>query len=254
MPFTVLPKMDKKILVLDRKDSRWIPLLREFFDESPSAPHFFHDSSLAGAFLQKETPDLVFARPELLSLALSQKLKVLRQSVPEVRLFQLEGSGPATHAASLAFDASFREPATLSEFQKQLVQHLVYPEVIKVLVVDDEQEIGTMIRDFLEQRVSPAFEVQWTEDGRKGLELIEKSRHDVVILDVKMPRMDGRDIYREIVKRKYKIPVIIFFDAISGDEIVQIHEIGRPTIVEKGFRSSSMPDMMSLIKKKVYFG
>ncbi len=243
--------MNKKILVLDKEDSPWIPLFEEFFADTSSTLHFFHDSRPAGAFLQKETPNVVFARPERLSLALSQKLKVLRQNMPELRFFQL---GNAGGNSPLPFDAFFSEPSMLNPFQRRLVQHLVYPEVIHVLVVDDEAEIGVMIRDFLENRVFPAFEVEWTEDGKKGLELIEKGKHDIVVLDVKMPILDGRDVYREIVNRKYKIPVIIFFDAISGDEVIQIHQIGRPVIVEKGFLHSSMPDMMALIKKKVFFG
>ena len=82
--------MGKKILVLEQKDSPWLPLLKEFFEDTSSVPYFFHQSSLAGAFLQKETPHIFFGRPEMLSLALSQKLKVLRQANPELRFFQLE--------------------------------------------------------------------------------------------------------------------------------------------------------------------
>ena len=66
--------------------------------------------------------------------------------------------------------------------------------------------------------------------------------------------MDGRELYREIHKRKIELPVIIFFDAISDDEVQSIHQIGRPAIVEKGSHQSEMPIFIDLIKKMVYFG
>lgn len=48
--------------------------------------------------------------------------------------------------------------------------------------------------------------------------------------------------------------MIIFFDAISGEEIKEINSIGNPAIVDKGSHQSSMPQMAALIKKLAYFG
>ena len=105
----------------------------------------------------------------------------------------------------------------------------------------------------LENRTAPSFEVRHIDNGKTGLEWIREGKYDIVILDVKMPAMDGRDVYRQIKLQQFPIPVIIFFDAISGEEIIDIHKIGRPAIVEKGSHQSSMPEMPALVAKMVYF-
>ena len=241
----------RNILILAKKDSPWAPFLREFFEDTTAKLHIAHDAQHAASVLDSLVRDMAFIDTSLLTPALVQKIKVLKQSHPELRLFQ---AGPKSkNSDGLAFDDVFPELQPLSLFQKRFVQHLVYPDKIRVLVIDDEAEIGDMVRDFLENRVHPTFDVTYTNDGKKGMQSLIKKHHDVVILDVKMPIKDGREIYREITAQKIPVPVIIFFDAISGEEIVEIHEIGRPAIVEKGCAQSAMPEMMALIKKMYYF-
>jgi len=56
-----------------------------------------------------------------------------------------------------------------------------------VLVVDDEEEFRDVISKSLEKR---GLRVEVAEDGLKALEILEKSRTDVVLLDIKMPGID----------------------------------------------------------------
>lgn len=245
-----MPK--RNVLILDNEDSPWFPFLEEFFEDTPSRLNTFYDSASAGAAVDRTPQDIAFINPGLLSPSLTQKLKVLRQRLPDSRTFQIHA--PKGSAITFPFEDFFHPVPSLIDFQKQLVQHLVLPEIIRVLVVDDEQEIGAMMRDFFERRVNPTFEIEYAENGAVGLEMIKKKRPDVLVLDVKMPVKDGREVYREIKKNNWDIPVIIFFDAISGDEMVEIHKIGRPAVVEKGARQSAMPEMMTLIKKMAFFG
>lgn len=74
-----------------------------------------------------------------------------------------------------------------------------------------------------------------------------------MILDIKMPLMSGSELYCKLQKRKQKIPTIIFFDAISASDLDMIKKAGRPVIVEKGYRESSLAYLMATIKKLVYF-
>jgi chemotaxis family two-component system response regulator PixH len=96
--------------------------------------------------------------------------------------------------------------------------------------------------------------VDYAPNGEKGLQKINEKKPDVLILDIKMPVKDGREVYQEIVEKNFKIPVIIFFDAISGEEIYGIRRIGKPAIVEKGSHQSHLAELVALIKKKAYFG
>ena len=78
---------------------------------------------------------------------------------------------------------------------------------VRVLVVDDSALMRKLIPQLLEGDAS--IEVVGTAmDGLLGLKKIAELRPDVVTLDLEMPRMDGLDMLREIVKR-YAIPVIV---------------------------------------------
>ena len=78
----------------------------------------------------------------------------------------------------------------------------------KILVVDDEQQLALAVKIRLQ---SVGYEVVTANDGRQGLEMMEKEPPDLVILDVLMPNMDGYSCLREMNSRfgRGKIPVII---------------------------------------------
>lgn len=239
----------RSVIVLDKRESPWHSFLKECFEETSSNALSFDSPSQASAAFAQGGCAAAFVNPDLLSMNFAQKLKALRESSP-FRLFCL---GPSSR--TLPFDDFFEgEPPAIGAFQRKLAQHLDFPRKLSVLIVDDEKDIGHMIQDFLLDRSQPSFSVDYTPDGKLALEWLETRKYDCIILDVKMPVMDGREVYRNIVERRIAAPVIVFFDAISGQEIPDLYKIGRPAIVDKGSSQSSMPEMLALIKKMVYFG
>ncbi len=67
----------------------------------------------------------------------------------------------------------------------------------KILVIDDERSIRNTLQEILEYE---SHEVVLAEDGIKGLELLTKSKFDVVMCDIKMPEMDGQEVLKRIVE------------------------------------------------------
>lgn len=67
----------------------------------------------------------------------------------------------------------------------------------KILVIDDEKSIRNSLRDILEFE---KFEVDDAGDGNEGLELVKKNQYDVILCDIKMPRMDGIEVLDNIMK------------------------------------------------------
>lgn len=76
----------------------------------------------------------------------------------------------------------------------------------RVLVVDDEDDFRETIVKRLKSRKIIA---EGAEDGKKALELIENNTFDVIVLDVKMPGMDGIETLRHIKSKNPRIEVII---------------------------------------------
>jgi len=65
----------------------------------------------------------------------------------------------------------------------------------KILVIDDERSIRNTLKEILEFE---KFEVDIAEDGIEGLEKLEKTSFDVILCDIKMPRMDGIEVLEKI--------------------------------------------------------
>jgi two-component system catabolic regulation response regulator CreB/two-component system response regulator ChvI len=79
----------------------------------------------------------------------------------------------------------------------------------RILVVDDEPDVNTAVREVLEQN---GFKVDSFEDPLLALENFKAHLYDLVILDIKMPEMNGFSLYREI-KRSDNYLKICFLTA-----------------------------------------
>ena len=85
---------------------------------------------------------------------------------------------------------------------------------LKILVVDDEERMRTLVRDFLARR---GFSVLEASDGMEAVDIcFEQKDIALIIMDVIMPRMDGWDAVREI--RKYSTVPIIMLTAKSDEQ------------------------------------
>ncbi|MDP2969003.1 MAG: response regulator, partial [Deltaproteobacteria bacterium] len=76
-----------------------------------------------------------------------------------------------------------------------------------ILIVDDEKDLCTILSDSLSRdryRVVPAF------NGKTALQLVKKEKPDLILLDIKMPGMDGIEVLRKIKRMKKEIVVIMF--------------------------------------------
>jgi len=92
-----------------------------------------------------------------------------------------------------------------------------------VLVVDDEKDFVEMLSLRLEEigeKVTPAY------SGRECLDVLEKKDIDVVILDIKMPGMDGIETLREIKKRFPIVEVIMLTGHGTTETAVEGMKLG----------------------------
>lgn len=101
----------------------------------------------------------------------------------------------------------------------------------RILIVDDEERIRRLVRMYLERN---AFDVEEAEDGAEALSKALNTDYALIILDLMLPGMDGRDVCAEI--RQYKDTPIIMLTA-SGDESNRVHgfELGADDYVVKPF-------------------
>ena len=104
----------------------------------------------------------------------------------------------------------------------------------KILIVEDDRDIIELVRYNLEKE---NFRVQAVEDGVTGLTQIRKSRPDMIILDLMLPRLSGLEICREIRQDSSlpRIPIIMLTArADEADRVVGL-ETGADDYVPKPF-------------------
>ncbi|WP_026572219.1 response regulator transcription factor [Bacillus sp. UNC438CL73TsuS30] len=92
----------------------------------------------------------------------------------------------------------------------------------KVLVVDDEQSIVTLLQYNFEQA---GFECLTAMDGEEGKRLAETESPDIIILDLMLPKLDGMDVCKQLRQNKVMTPILMLtakddeFDKILGLEL-----------------------------------
>ena len=102
----------------------------------------------------------------------------------------------------------------------------------KILYVEDEPNLGRIVRETLESR---NFEVIMVEDGALVLEVFEKSVPDICILDIMLPNKDGYSIARDIRKIRPGIPLIFLTAKIQTEDLLKGFESGGNDYIRKPF-------------------
>ena len=100
-----------------------------------------------------------------------------------------------------------------------------------VLVVDDEQKIVKIARDYLEQS---GFRVLSAADGKLALAIARHDRPDLIVLDLMLPGMDGLDVCRSL-RRESDVPIIMLTArAEEADRLIGL-ELGADDYIVKPF-------------------
>lgn len=102
---------------------------------------------------------------------------------------------------------------------------------IKIVIVDDEAPIRRMLRIALK---SEGYDVAEAENGESGLMAIARHQPDLVVLDLGLPDMDGRQVLEEL-RTWSKVPVIVLSVRSSDREKVFALDVGAQDYVTKPF-------------------
>ena len=112
----------------------------------------------------------------------------------------------------------------------------------KILVIDDEQGIRDRLDTLLRRK---GYDVVLAESGQKGLDLFRRERPDVVVLDLKMPGMDGLAVLRQVRSLNPKQPVIVLTGAGTPEIEQQVRTLGVTEYVEKEFSLHLLGDSLN---------
>jgi DNA-binding response OmpR family regulator len=100
----------------------------------------------------------------------------------------------------------------------------------RILVVDDDPDIRANLADILHDM---DYDVDVAPDGASALELARATPHDLVLLDLRMPGMNGLEVYRQLKQLWPGMPVIVVTAYANGDAAAEILAAGACDIVSK---------------------
>ena len=103
---------------------------------------------------------------------------------------------------------------------------------MKILVVEDDRTVGQYVKRGLEEQ---RYQADLVDDGMEGLRLASGGRYDLIVLDLRLPNMNGFEMLRTLRDRGNTTPVLVLTAQDSVDFKVQALRAGADDYVTKPF-------------------
>ncbi|MBX2827999.1 MAG: sigma-54 dependent transcriptional regulator [Flavobacteriaceae bacterium] len=102
----------------------------------------------------------------------------------------------------------------------------------RILIIEDEAAIRRVLVKILSEE-SDTYEVSEAEDGLAGIEIIKKEDFDLILCDIKMPKMDGVEVLEAVKKVKPEVPVVMISGHGDLDTAVNTMRMGAFDYISK---------------------
>jgi DNA-binding NtrC family response regulator len=163
-----------------------------------------YDGEQALEALKKEEPDMMVLDLRMPGIDGTEVLRRVKKEHPNVEVVILTGHGTdkdEKEALKLGAAAYLKKPVDI----EQLIG-AVRKEKLKVLLVDDEEEFVESLSERLELR---NLDAKVAHDGEQALKAVKESKPDVMVLDLRMPGIDGIEVLKRVKKKNPEMAVVI---------------------------------------------
>ncbi len=113
----------------------------------------------------------------------------------------------------------------------------------RILIIDDDPAFCTLLRNFLNKQ---GFDTEETHSAREGIREVYEESYDIVLIDYRLPDMDGLELLKNIKKRYFHLPVIIMTNYANIKTAVKAMQLGAFEYVTKPIN----PDEIQLSIRK----
>ncbi len=115
---------------------------------------------------------------------------------------------------------------------------------VKALIIDDSKENRDLLNQILQ---SIEVETIQAENGKIGLDLVRKSKPDIIFMDVRMPVMDGLEATKKIIEEfgPDRFKIVVISASVLRHEIEQYYNMGCHEVIPKPFRTEAIFDSLT---------
>ncbi|MBD3380464.1 MAG: response regulator [Candidatus Omnitrophica bacterium] len=223
----------KAILSIDDETS-FTELLKGYFELRGYRVDVTNDGSKGLELAKRNRYDVALLDLKMEGMDGDEVMRKMRRINPRTRTIFITAYNDSGKTRKRLLDegafAFVEKPISSLKDLEETVRRAVEPPtkkgadaMLKILVVDDEIDICDFVKNFFKDR---NFEVFVAHDGREALNLVESRRPDIVLLDVKMPVMDGMQALREIKKVNRKSRIIMITAVNDTDRIEEARRLG----------------------------
>jgi DNA-binding response OmpR family regulator len=103
---------------------------------------------------------------------------------------------------------------------------------MRILLLEDEPKVAQFVQRGL---VAERYAVDVSADGREGWELADTYAYDLIILDLNLPTLEGKEVLQRVRKKNTSVPVLILTARDAVDDKVRLFEMGADDYLTKPF-------------------
>ena len=108
---------------------------------------------------------------------------------------------------------------------------------LKILLCEDDENLGMLLREYLQAK---GYIAELCADGEAGFKAFLKTKFDICVLDVMMPKKDGFTLAQEIRSANADVPVIFLTAKTLKEDILEGFKIGADDYITKPFSTVSV--------------
>ena len=121
-------------------------------------------------------------------------------------------------------------------------------ENLKILLCEDDENLGMLLREYL---AAKGYEAELCADGELGFKAFQKSKFDICVLDVMMPKKDGFELAKDIRSANAEIPIIFLTAKTLKEDILEGFKIGADDYITKPFSMEELVFRIEAILRRV---
>lgn len=121
-------------------------------------------------------------------------------------------------------------------------------EKLNILLCEDDENLGMLLREYLQAK---GYNAELCPDGDAGYKAFLKSKYDICVFDVMMPKKDGFTLAKEIRAVNADVPIMFLTAKTLKDDILEGFKIGADDYITKPFSMEELTLRMEAILRRV---